>query len=52
MTRAMLTGADFATGSPLYDAPLDERRARAAKAIDGWKKTPPSRAASPGPGAS
>lgn len=39
MTRAMLTGADFATGSPLYDAPLDERRARAAKAIDGWKKT-------------
>jgi hypothetical protein len=38
MTRAMLTGADFATGSPLIGLSLDERRARAAKAIDGWKK--------------
>lgn len=38
MTRAMLVGSDFATGSPLHGLTLDERRARAAKAIDGWKK--------------
>jgi hypothetical protein len=38
MTRAMLVGSDFTTGSPLIGLTLDERRARAAKAIDGWKK--------------
>jgi hypothetical protein len=38
MTRAMLVGSDFATGSPLAGLTLDERRVRAAKAIDGWKK--------------
>jgi len=43
MTRAMLVGSDFTTGSPLPPLSeggltLDERRARAAKAIDGWKK--------------
>ncbi len=38
MTRAMLTGADFATGAPLIGLTLDERRAKAARAIDGWKK--------------
>jgi len=38
MTRALLTGADFTTGSPLVGLTLDERRVRAAKAIDGWKK--------------
>ena len=38
MTRALLVGSDFATGSPLIGLSLDERRARAAKAIDGWKK--------------
>lgn len=41
MTRAMLVGSDFATGAPLAGLTLDERRARAARAaraIDGWKK--------------
>jgi hypothetical protein len=38
MTKAILTGADFATGSPLHGLTLDERRAKAATAIDGWKK--------------
>jgi hypothetical protein len=38
MTRALLVGSDFTTGSPLVGLTLDERRARAAKAIDGWKK--------------
>ena len=38
MTRALLVGSDYATGSPLIGLTLDERRARAAKAIDGWKK--------------
>jgi hypothetical protein len=38
MTRGILTGADFATGSPLHGLTLDERRAKAAAAIDGWKK--------------
>ena len=38
MTRAILTGADFATGSPQHGLGLDERRARAAIAIDSWKK--------------
>lgn len=35
MTRALLVGSDFTTGSPLTDLTLDERRAHAAKAIDG-----------------
>lgn len=39
MTRALLVGSDFATGAPQVGLSLDERRARAAKAIDGWKKT-------------
>ncbi|MFY8140307.1 MAG: EcsC family protein [Caulobacter sp.] len=39
MTRALLVGSDFTTGSPLTGLTLDERRAHAAKAIDGWKKT-------------
>lgn len=39
MTRGMLTGSDFMTGAPQIGLTLDERRARAAKAIDGWKKT-------------
>jgi hypothetical protein len=39
MTRALLVGSDFTTGSPLAGLSLDERRARAARAIDGWKKT-------------
>ncbi len=39
MTKAILTGADFATGSPLHGLSLNERRAKAAAAIDGWKKT-------------
>lgn len=38
MTRAMLAGSDFATGAPQAGLTLDERRARAARAIDGWKK--------------
>ena len=38
MTKAILTGADFATGSPLYGLTLDERRAKAGAAISGWKK--------------
>jgi len=38
LTRGILTGADFATGSPLHGLTLDERRAKAAAAIDGWKK--------------
>ena len=38
MTKAILTGADFATGSPLHGLTLDERRAKAAAAISGWKK--------------
>lgn len=38
MTRALLTGADFTTGAPQLGLTLDERRVRAAKAIDGWKK--------------
>jgi hypothetical protein len=37
MTRAILTGADFATASPLRDATLEEREAKVAAAIDGWK---------------
>ncbi len=37
MTRAMLVGSDFTTGDPLVGLTLDERRARAGKAIDGWK---------------
>ena len=39
MTRGMLTGSDFMTGAHQIGLSLDERRARAAKAIDGWKKT-------------
>ena len=39
MTRGMLTGSDFMTGAPQVGLTLDERRARAALAIDGWKKT-------------
>lgn len=39
LTRGILTGSDFMTGSPLHGLTLDERRARAAAAIDGWKKT-------------
>ena len=39
MTRGMLTGSDFLTGDPQIGLTLDERRARAALAIDGWKKT-------------
>ena len=39
MTRGMLTGSDFMTGAPRVGLTLDERRGRAAKAIDGWKKT-------------
>ncbi|WP_454762028.1 EcsC family protein [Caulobacter segnis] len=38
MTRVLLVGSDFTTGSPMIGLTLDERRARAAKAIDGWKK--------------
>jgi hypothetical protein len=38
MTRAILTGADFATASPLQNASLEEREAKALAAIDGWKK--------------
>ncbi len=37
MTKAILTGADFATASPLRDATLDEREAKVAAAINGWK---------------
>ena len=37
MTKAILTGADFATASPLRDATLEEREAKVAAAIDGWK---------------
>jgi len=39
LTRGILTGADFATGSPQHGLTLDEKRAKAAAAIDGWKKT-------------
>jgi len=44
LTRGILTGADFATGSPQPHSSkggltLDEKRAKAAAAIDGWKKT-------------
>jgi len=39
LTRGILTGADFATGSPQHGLSLDEKRAKAAAAIDGWKKT-------------
>ena len=39
LTRGILTGADFATGSPQRGLSLDEKRAKAAAAIDGWKKT-------------
>jgi hypothetical protein len=42
MTKAILTGADFATASPLPRTPggasLEEREAKVAAAIDGWKK--------------
>ena len=38
MTKAILTGADFATASPLQNASLEEREAKVAAAIDGWKK--------------
>jgi len=37
MTRAILTGADFTTASPLRDATLEEREAKVAAAIQGWK---------------
>jgi uncharacterized protein (DUF697 family) len=37
MTRAILTGADFATASPLRDATLEQREAKVATAIQGWK---------------
>ena len=41
MTKAILTGADFATASPLppmgRDATLAEREAKVAAAIQGWK---------------
>lgn len=37
MTRAMLTGADVTTGEPLTGLTRDERRARAARAIAGWR---------------
>lgn len=38
MTRAILTGSEFATGAPLVSATLDERLARVRAAIDAWKK--------------
>ena len=38
MTKAMLTGADFTTASPLQGASLEDREARVMAAIDGWKK--------------
>jgi hypothetical protein len=38
MTRAILTGADFATASPLHNASLEDREAKVRAAIDGWKK--------------
>ena len=38
MTKAILTGADFATASPLQNASLEEREGKVAAAIDGWKK--------------
>jgi hypothetical protein len=38
MTRAILTGADFATASPLRNATLEDREAKVRAAIDGWKK--------------
>ncbi|GGL14136.1 EcsC family protein [Caulobacter rhizosphaerae] len=37
MTRAILTGADFATASPLQNATLEQREAKVATAIQGWK---------------
>lgn len=37
MTRAILTGADFATASPLQNASLEQREAKVATAIQGWK---------------
>ena len=37
MTQAILTGADFATASPLQNASLEEREAKVAAAINGWK---------------
>ena len=42
MTKAILTGADFATASPLpktlNGASLEDREAKVLAAIDGWKK--------------
>jgi len=38
MTQAILTGADFATASPLRGASLEEREIKVRAAIDGWKK--------------
>ncbi len=37
ITRAILTGADFVTASPLRDATLEQREAKVAAAIQGWK---------------
>ena len=37
MTQAMLTGADFVTGSPLRTGSLEEREAKVRAAIRGWK---------------
>ena len=37
MTKAILTGADFATASPLRNATLEQREAKVLAAIDGWK---------------
>jgi len=38
MTKVILTGADFATASPLQNASLEDREAKVRAAIDGWKK--------------
>lgn len=38
MTRAILTGSDFATGAPLAHASLEERLDRVRASVDGWKK--------------
>ncbi|WP_426029587.1 EcsC family protein [Caulobacter sp. DWP3-1-3b2] len=37
MTKAILTGADFTTASPLLGASLEDREAKVTAAIDGWK---------------
>ncbi|WP_426011434.1 EcsC family protein [Caulobacter sp. DWR2-3-1b2] len=37
MTKAILTGADFTTASPLQNASLEDREAKVVAAIDGWK---------------